>query len=147
MEPSVNKKGKYFLIYFSMRFSLYLANSSDSFTFSSKKHNLPQNLFMPTVALSIDNRIAIQEGILGGQPHIVNRRIRVKDIVQWYDLLNLNADEIAATYELELADVFAALAYYHLNRVVLQQIWAQDEKIVEELRNKMPSKVKPGMNG
>jgi uncharacterized protein (DUF433 family) len=130
-----------------MRFSLYLANSSDSFTFSSKKHNLPQNLFMPTVALSIDNRIAIQEGILGGQPHIVNRRIRVKDIVQWYDLLNLNADEIAATYELELADVFAALAYYHLNRVVLQQIWAQDEKIVEELRNKMPSKVKPGMNG
>ena len=102
---------------------------------------------MPTVALSIDNRIAIQEGILGGQPHIVNRRIRVKDIVQWYDLLNLNADEIAATYELELADVFAALAYYHLNRVVLQQIWAQDEKIVEELRNKMPSKVKPGMNG
>jgi len=101
---------------------------------------------MPTTALSIDNRIVIQEGILGGQPHIPNRRIRVKDIVQWYDLLSLNADEIAAMYELELADVFAALAYYHLNRVALQQIWAQDENIVEELRRQIPSKIKQALN-
>jgi uncharacterized protein (DUF433 family) len=101
---------------------------------------------MPTATLSIDNRIVIQEGILGGQPHIPNRRIRVKDIVQWYDILNLNADEIAAMYELELADVFAALAYYHLNRVALQQIWAKDENTVEELRRQIPSKIKQPLN-
>lgn len=101
---------------------------------------------MPTSALSIDDRIVIQEGILGGQPHIPNRRIRVKDIVQWYDLLNQSADEIAAMYELELADVFAALAYYHLNRIALQEIWVQDENAVEELRRQIPSKVNPALH-
>lgn len=140
LDGSIRKQKRKIIFEFIFQHLFVVPNSNQShFTFSSKNHNLPQNLFMSTVALSIDNRIAIQEGILGGQPHIVNRRIRVKDIVQWYDLLNMNADEIAAMYELELADVFAALAYYHLNRVALQQIWAQDEKMVEELRDKMQS--------
>ena len=95
---------------------------------------------MSTAALSIDNRIVTDQGILGGQPHIAQRRIRVKDIVQWYDLLKIDADEIAATYDLELADIFAALAYYYHNRVALQEVWDREELLVEELRREMPSK-------
>ena len=102
---------------------------------------------MSTAAFSIDNRIVFDKDILGGQPHIAHRRIRVKDIVQWYDLLKMDADEIAATYELELADVFVALAYYYHNRVALQQIWAQEELLVDELRTSMPSKIKRSVNG
>lgn len=94
---------------------------------------------MSIAAFSIDNRIVFDKDILGGQPHIANHRIRVKDIVQWYDLLKMDADEIAATYELELADIFAALAYYYHNRVTLQQIWEQEEQLVHELRKSMPS--------
>lgn len=96
---------------------------------------------MGTTTASIDARIVFEEGILGGQPHIANRRIRVKDVVQWYDLLNMNADEIADAYDLELADVFAALAFYHLNRESLKNAWVQDDALVKEFRDKIPSKI------
>jgi uncharacterized protein (DUF433 family) len=112
-----------------------------------KKHKLPKIKKMSTATLSIGNRIVTDEGILGGQPHIAHRRIRVKDIVQWYDLLKMDADEIAAAYDLELADIFAALAYYYHNRVFLQQIWAQKELLVDELRRSMPSKIKRVVDG
>lgn len=102
---------------------------------------------MSTAALSIDNRIVTDQGILGGQPHIAQRRIRVKDIVQWYDLLKMDADEIAAAYDLELADIFAALAYYYHNRVTLQETWEKEELLVEELRMNMPSKIKRLVDG
>lgn len=102
---------------------------------------------MSPAALSIDNRIVTDESILGGQPHIAHRRIRVKDIVQWYDLLKMDADEIAAAYDLELADIFAALAYYHHNRVALQEVWAQEELLVQELCRNMPSKIKGVVDG
>lgn len=97
---------------------------------------------MATTAASIDARIVWDEAVLGGQPHIANRRIRVRDIVQWYDIAQMNADEIAADYDLELADVFAALAYYFLNREVLQNTWIKDDAFVEELRQNIPSKLK-----
>ncbi|HOY20716.1 MAG TPA: DUF433 domain-containing protein [Haliscomenobacter sp.] len=102
---------------------------------------------MSTAALSIDNRIVTDQGILGGQPHIAQRRIRVKDIVQWYDLLKMDADEIAAAYDLELADIFAALAYYYHHRVALQETWEKEELLVAELRKNIPSKIKQVVDG
>lgn len=115
--------------------------------FLKKKHKLPKIKKMSTAALSIDNRIVTHEGILGGQPHIAQRRIWVKDIVQWYDLLKMDADEIAAAYDLELADIFAALAYYYHHRVTLQETWAKEELLVAELRKNIPSKIKQVVDG
>lgn len=102
---------------------------------------------MSNTTSSIDTRIVIQQDKLGGEPHIANRRIRVRDIVQWYDLLNQSADEIAAMYELELVDIFAALAYYHLHRKELQEIWSKDDEFIEKLRQEIPSKVKLRLHG
>lgn len=96
---------------------------------------------MGTTAASIDARIVWDDAVMGGQPHIANRRIRVRDIVQWYDIAQMNADTIAADYDLDLADVFAALAYYFLNREVLQNTWAKDDVFVEELRQGVTSKI------
>lgn len=115
--------------------------------FLKKKHKLPKIKKMSTAALSIDNRIVTDQDILGGQPHIAHRRIRVKDIVQWYDLLKMDADEIAAAYDLELADIFAALAYYYHNRVTLQETWEKEELLVAELRKNIPSKIKQVVDG
>lgn len=97
---------------------------------------------MGTTAASIDARIVWDDAVMGGQPHIANRRIRVRDIVQWYDIAQMNADEIAADYDLDLADVFAALAYYFLNREVLQKVWAKDDALVGILQQSIPSKIK-----
>ena len=93
------------------------------------------------------DRITVEPGKCGGRPCIRGLRIRVKDIVQWYDLLKMDADEIAAAYDLELADIFAALAYYYHNRVMLQETWAKEELLVEELRKEIPSKIKRVVDG
>ena len=90
---------------------------------------------------SLDARIVSTPGKLGGKPRIAGHRIAVRDVVRWYEYLGLSADEIAEQYELELADVFAALAYYHANREALRADWEAEEQWVEELRKEIPSKL------
>ncbi|MBK7870103.1 MAG: DUF433 domain-containing protein [Saprospiraceae bacterium] len=99
-------------------------------------------------AQSIDERIVKTPGIAGGSPRIAGHRIRVKDIVTWYEYLGMSADEIAAAYDLELADIFAALAYYHSHLEELQQSWREEEKLVEALKKQYPSRLPhPQNNG
>jgi len=74
-------------------------------------------------------------------PHIAGHRIRVKDVVGWYEHLGMSADEIAAIYDLQLADIFAALAYYHANIEILQQQWREEEGLVEALKQQYPSRL------
>lgn len=51
----------------------------------------------------------------GGRPVIAGSGVTVRTIVGHYKL-GLTPEEIADEMDLELAGVYAALAYYHLNR-------------------------------
>jgi uncharacterized protein (DUF433 family) len=64
------------------------------------------------IAHVLDRHIEITPGIAGGKPRIAGHRITVQDIVIWHERLGKHADEICAEYDLVLADVYAALAYY-----------------------------------
>ena len=64
------------------------------------------------IAQVIDQHIDIAPGMAGGEPHIAGHRIKVRDIVVWHERMGKSADEICAEYDLSLADVYAALAYY-----------------------------------
>jgi uncharacterized protein (DUF433 family) len=92
-------------------------------------------------ALSLSTKIVQSADILGNQPHIEGRRIRIKDIVLWFESLGMSADEIADSYNLTLADVYSALAFYHLNQKSLQAFWDNDQKQVNNLKKTMPSKI------
>lgn len=92
-------------------------------------------------AISLDARIVSTPDIMGGEPRLEGRRIRIKDIVMWYEYLGMSADEISFTYSLPLADIFAALAFYHANRSVLRTRWDQQQLLVEELKLQYPSKL------
>ena len=71
---------------------------------------------MTTATVDIGTFIARSEDIRGGRPHIAGTGVTVQRIVGWYRL-GLNPDEIVAEIEhLSLAQVYAALAYYHANR-------------------------------
>ena len=61
---------------------------------------------------TLDRQIEITPGVVGGKPRIAGHRISVQDIVIWHERMGLNADAIAAEYDLTLADIYAALAYY-----------------------------------
>lgn len=82
----------------------------------------------PTLAEK--QHIAASPGVCGGKPCIAGTRIRVQDIV-----LRTEAGEspdaiLAAFPHITLADIHAALAYYHDHRDLIdQQIRESDELI------------------
>jgi uncharacterized protein (DUF433 family) len=90
-------------------------------------------------ATTLDQHIEVTPGISGGKPRIAGHRITVQDIAIWHERLGKSADEICAEYDLTLADVYAALAYYHDHRTEIDAKMAQDEAFVAALRAKTPS--------
>jgi uncharacterized protein (DUF433 family) len=84
--------------------------------------------------------IEITPGVCGGKPRIAGHRITVQNIVVWHDQMMMSPDEIAATYPtITLADVYAALAYYHDHREEIRERLRQDEEFVAELKAQQPS--------
>jgi uncharacterized protein (DUF433 family) len=68
-----------------------------------------------TTAINIGTLITHTPGTCGDRPHIAGRRLSVKQIAV-LTKQGLNPQEIAQEYEgLTLAQVHAALAYYHAN--------------------------------
>jgi uncharacterized protein (DUF433 family) len=94
------------------------------------------------MSVSLDRHIEITPGVAGGKPRIAGHRITVQDVVIWHERLGLSADEIATEYELTLADVYAALAYYYDRRPELDEAIRADEAYVAGLRRRMPSKLR-----
>jgi uncharacterized protein (DUF433 family) len=90
---------------------------------------------MDTIASHID----VTPGVAGGKPRIAGHRITVQNIVIWHERLGLTADEIATEYELSLADIYAALAYYFDHREEIDKAIREDEKFIAELRRRTPS--------
>ena len=64
------------------------------------------------MTIVLDRHIEITPGIAGGRPRIAGHRITVQNIVIWHERMGWSIDEICAEYELTLAEVHAALAYY-----------------------------------
>ena len=60
----------------------------------------------------VDRHIEMTPDVVGGRPRIAGRRITVQNIAIWHEYMGLSADEIGAEYDLSLAQVYAALAYY-----------------------------------
>lgn len=75
--------------------------------------------------------------VCGGKPRIAGTRIRVQDIVAMHEWHGMSADEIVSGYpHVSLADVYAALAYYHDHRDEIDQHIKDDEQFVEQFRQK-----------
>jgi uncharacterized protein (DUF433 family) len=92
---------------------------------------------MPTV---ISEHIQITPGVCGGKPRIAGHRIRVQDIVIWYEHLKMAPDEIVYHYpSITLADVHAALAYYYDHLDEIRQDIHQSEAFAQQLASQTPS--------
>jgi uncharacterized protein (DUF433 family) len=96
---------------------------------------------MAVAAKTLDQHIEITPGIAGGKPRIAGSRITVQDIVIWHERLGRDADEISSEYDLRLADVYAALAYYFDHQEEIDRSINESEAFVEALRQQAPSKL------
>lgn len=70
---------------------------------------------------NIADLIAENPGTCGGRPRVAGRRITVENIAIWHERMGLSADQICLEYDLNLAQVYAALAYYFENRESIDQ--------------------------
>jgi uncharacterized protein (DUF433 family) len=88
----------------------------------------------------IAEHIEITPGICGGKPRIAGHRITVQNVALWHERGGLTPEEIVARHPgISLADVHAALAYYHDHRdEILAQIQA-DEEFADKLKADSPS--------
>ncbi len=84
-------------------------------------------------------------GIAGGRPRIAGRRITVADVVVWHERLRMTADEISDAYDLSLAEVHSALAYYFDHRDAIGQQIAESEAVASALRESIPSRLPNGL--
>jgi uncharacterized protein (DUF433 family) len=88
----------------------------------------------------ISEHIEITPGVCGGKPRIAGHRIKVQDVVIWHERLGLSPDEIVSQYPtITLADVYAALAYYHDHLQEIRQQIREGEAFAKELQAKTPS--------
>jgi uncharacterized protein (DUF433 family) len=97
------------------------------------------------VAVAIDvvgPRIDIIEGAGGPKARIAGSRIRVQDVVFWYETQGMSVNEIVENYPtFGHADVFAALAYYWDHRDEIEAEIARDVATDEEFRQKYPGRL------
>jgi uncharacterized protein (DUF433 family) len=94
------------------------------------------------MALVMSEHIEASAGIAGGRPRIAGHRIRVQDIVAWHERLGLTPDEIVSQCpDLTLADVYAALTYYHDHLDEIRGYLAADKELADALRARTPSKL------
>jgi len=89
--------------------------------------------------MSLDQRIERTDGICGGKPRIAGHRITVQDIVVWHERLGWSVDQIASEYDLSLADVYAALAYYFAHRKEVDRSIEKSRAFIERMKTEQSS--------
>ena len=82
----------------------------------------------------LDQHIEITPGIAGGKPRIAGRRITIQNIVVWYERMGKTVDEISAEYDLSLAEVHAALAYYFDHQAEIDAQMKSADDFVDQLK-------------
>ncbi len=86
-----------------------------------------------STATDIGALITQTPGICGGRPRIAGTGVSVRRIVGWYKM-GRTPEEITDQYgHLSLAQVYAALAYYHANRDEIEADLAKEEALYDQL--------------
>ena len=98
-------------------------------------------------SLVISQHIEITSGICGGKPRIAGHRIKVQDIVIWHERMGMSPDEIIYHHPtITLADVYAALTYYHDNREEIRRQLEAGETFAKQLQGNKPSLIEKILN-
>jgi len=84
-------------------------------------------------AADIGSLIVLTPDVRGGRARISGTGVTVRRIVEWYKL-GYSPEEIAHEIgHISLAQVFAALTYYHANREEIEADLASERDVAEQL--------------
>jgi uncharacterized protein (DUF433 family) len=80
------------------------------------------------------------------QPHIAGRRISVLHIYERVEGRGLNPQTVADRFDLDIADVYHALAYYHDHPEEMDTLREKRAEIHEEVRQEAEEHRPPGVS-
>ncbi len=89
--------------------------------------------------VALDRYIEATPEVHGGKPCIVGRRITVADVAIAYLRLGQSLEEVAAGYDLTLAEVYGAMSFYYDHKVVIDESIQASEAFADSLRSLYPS--------
>lgn len=78
----------------------------------------------------------------GGKPRISDTRITVADIVLMHRRLGRAVEEIAGTYDLPLAAVYAAMSYYYDHQDEIDQSLDEEGALAEAFKKNNASRLR-----
>jgi len=78
-------------------------------------------------------------GVLGGKPHIKGHRVGVHRVAGWWKV-GLSIEEVGERLStLSPAEIFAALAYYHLNKEEIDGYLEEERALCRDHERKPPA--------
>ena len=83
--------------------------------------------------------IVTTPNVRSGKPRIAGRRITVSDVAIWHERMAMTPQQIATTYDLSLAKVYAALAYYHAHRDEIEAEIEESLRFAAAIQRQAPS--------
>jgi uncharacterized protein (DUF433 family) len=92
------------------------------------------------IAVSVEH-IEMTPGIRGGKPRIAGTRIAVEDVMVMHLKMGYSLLEIATKYDLLVAAVYDAMAYYYDHREAIDRKIAEDDAFVDEFRRQNPGRL------
>ncbi|WP_366838553.1 DUF433 domain-containing protein [Nostoc sp. LPT] len=94
----------------------------------------------------MNRHIEITPGVRSGKPRIAGTRITVADVAIMYLRMGQSLEEIAGKYQLSLAAIYAAIAFYYDHRQDIDRRTAEAEAFAEAERLKHPSLLQEKLN-
>jgi uncharacterized protein (DUF433 family) len=80
--------------------------------------------------------VSADDSDIHGEPHIEGSRITVRDVYARVEQRGLAPERVAERYDLDIANIYEALAYYHSNPEEMQRVEERHEKAAAEARER-----------
>lgn len=77
-------------------------------------------------------RIVRDEDVMSGDPRIEGTRITVRHVHALVDDRGHSANEVAERHDLDIADVYRALTYYHDHRDEMERLEAERDDAIRQ---------------
>ena len=91
------------------------------------------------------NLITRKPDVRGGRPCIIGTGLKVSDIVMAMRYHERTPDQIADGYQISLAEVYAALSYYHAHKSEIDEDIDDQIKTARKLRDEHIASGKPSL--
>ncbi len=91
--------------------------------------------------ITLNKHIEITPGVRSGKPRLAGTRITVADVAMMYLQMGQSLEEIAGKYQLSLAAVYAAIAFYYDNREEIDRRTAEADAFADAFMRNNPSRL------